>query len=458
MSIELLNKNVETTSPTYFIRTFGCQMNVADSLEYSRVLEGLGCVRSEDEMSADIVIINTCTIREKADEKAISYIGNIVKKRHSLAEASGYPLRGGVALVGCMASIRGDEVSKRFSDVKLVIPSSEMEHFESRIMETWPELVGSDAAIQTEPVLRPEEKYGRFINIVRGCANRCTYCIVPTSRGGELISRPREIIFREIQNVLNAGVRSITFLGQNVSAYGQENTDGYGLPELLSDVRDEFAADGIWFKFLTSHPSDVSDELIDVLNTHDSFSHWIHLPVQAGDNEILQRMDRGYTREYYMDLVGRIRDKLPYTRLSTDLIVGFPGEDEPAFMNTLDLVENVEFDAAFTFLYSTRRNTPASKWADPVPREEKKRRFDILVETQNRIAMDRAQSHVGRELTVLVEGEANSSGRNGSLMMASRSREEQMVVLPGVESDFGQMVRCRITEAKLRSFRAERID
>lgn len=457
MSLQTTEIKTNISAPTYFIRTFGCQMNVADSLEYARVLEGLGCVRTDDESSADLIVINTCTIREKADEKAISYVGNVVKQRRSLAEASGYPLRGGIALVGCMATIRGDEVQHKWHDVKLVLPSSEQDQFESRVMETWPELVGSNAVIQTEPVLRPEEKFGRFINIVRGCANRCTYCIVPTSRGGELISRTKDTIFQEVENVINAGVKSVTFLGQNVSAYGDDIDSDYNLAKLLTNVSKEFENTGVWFKFLTSHPANVTDELIDTVASHPSLSKWIHMPVQAGDDEVLKRMDRGYTSAYYIELVDKMRDKIPDLRLTTDLIVGFPGESESAFENTIKLVEAVQFDSAFTFLYSVRRNTPASKWEDPVSKAEKKNRFDRLVELQNEISIGKAREQEGKIVDILVESEASSQDGNGILNVAGRTREEQMVILPGNETDFGKIVKCRITEGKMRILRAERI-
>ncbi|MFH1675482.1 MAG: MiaB/RimO family radical SAM methylthiotransferase, partial [bacterium] len=354
--------------------------------------------------------------------------------------------------------------------VKIVLPARELDDFENRMIAAMPGLVGDFEKSFTEPILRHEEKFERFVPIIRGCINACSYCIVPTARGSELISRPPDEIFREVKTLIDAGVMSITFLGQNVCAYGHEIRSiandpppgwenfpkGYGFVELLSDIRERFGGENIWFKFLTSHPKDVSDGLIDVVGSHTSFSRHFHLPLQAGDDEILQRMARGYLSGYYEDLIGRIRKKLPDMRLSTDLIVGFPGEDEHAFENTLEMVKKIGFDSAFTFLYSPRKGTPAEKWEDPVPLAEKKTRLQTLIELQNRIALERAQSHVGENRTVLAEDFATGSKSRSDRMVTGHTREEEMVILEGTHDDFGSRIEVKLIDANLRSFRGER--
>jgi tRNA-2-methylthio-N6-dimethylallyladenosine synthase len=356
-----------------------------------------------------------------------------------------------------MATVRGDEIRSRFPDVKTVIPARELETFEQRILESWPELADS-TRIESYPLLRAEEKFERFLPIIRGCINHCTYCIVPSARGDRLESKPRNAILNEIDTLLNSGVRSITFLGQNVCAYGSEVDDpelsGYGFAELLADIRDRFCDRDVWFKFLTSHPRDVNEKLIDVIASSECFSRHFHLPIQAGDDGVLKRMARGYTSSQYREMIAMIRGKIPQMRLSTDLIVGFPGEDECEFEHTMDIVRKIRFDQAFTFMYSPRAGTPAEKWADPVPLDVKKQRLQKLIEVQNAITLENARSHVGEERLVLIEGPSSTSSDQG--MVAGRTREEEVVVLPGSEADYGNKVRVKLNDAKLRSFRGER--
>jgi len=463
----------DLSSPTtYFIRTFGCQMNVADSLDYARVLEDLGCVRGEDDISSDILVINTCSVRAKAEEKAISYVGAVSRERRERRQRTGERERGGIAFVGCMATVRGEEIRRRFHEVRLILPAKELRSFEDRLIEVWPELVGTRAGIEALPLLRPEERFERFVPIVRGCVCKCTYCIVPTARGDRIESRAPSEILREVERLIDAGVKSITFLGQNVCSYGTEigaaSSDvpvawrdipaGYGFAELLADIRNRFSSADVWFKFLTTHPRDVTDGLMEVIASDPAFSRHFHLPLQAGDDEVLRRMGRGYSSEDYLSLIDRIRAKIPDMRLTTDLIVGFPGEDERAFENTLAMVRRTGFDAAFTFLYSPRAGTPAEKWADPIPREEKRRRLQELIAVQNQITIERARRKVGDERDVFVEGPATGASVRGSGMVAGRTREEEVVALPGDEEDYGRRVRARLKEALLRSFIGDRID
>jgi tRNA-2-methylthio-N6-dimethylallyladenosine synthase len=385
-------------------------------------------------------------------------VGEVIARRRDFTV-------GMIAIVGCMATVRGDEIRRRFPQVKLILPATEHASFEDRVISAWPHLVTGAPGIRASGL---EGKYERFVPIIRGCANRCTYCIVPSARGGEIVSRPPQEIISEIEGLIDEGVKSINLLGQNVCAYGKDSVrpagwehfpGDFGFPDLLEKIRDRFADKDVWFKFLTSHPRDVTEELINVVSSHPCFSHHFHLPLQAGDDDVLRRMGRGYTPQQYRALIEMIRGEIPDMRLTTDLIVGFPGEDGAAFERTLEMVREIGFDAAFTFLYSPRSGTPAFEWADPVPQPEKKRRLQALIELQNRITLERARKHVGRETPVLIEGPATGASSRGKKMLAGRTREEEMVILPGDGDDdeIGKIVQVRIIEARQRSFVAERI-
>jgi len=458
---------------TYFIRTFGCQMNVADSLHYAEIMESLGCSPADGEETANILIVNTCSVREKAEEKAISWLGRVSGLREKRRRSTHGLFPGGIAFVGCMATVRGEEIMARFREVRTVIPARELETFEDRIIETWPELHLQHIESRPGPLLRREERYERFINIVRGCANRCTYCIVPAARGDRIESRPPSEIIDEVGFLLDTGIKSITFLGQNVCSYGSEIKqhdesglpdgwdnvlEGYDFSNLLSDIIDRYGDRGAWFKFLTTHPKDVTDSLIGVIASHESISKHFHLPLQAGDDDVLRRMARRYKSGEYLDLIDRIKTVIPGMRLTTDIIVGFPDEDENAFGHTMEMLRKIRFDAAFTFLYSTRSGTPAAKWADSVPVDEKKRRLQELIALQNQITLERAVSKLGQERMVLVRGHASGKAGRESRMVAGITREEEVVMLPGSEVDFGKFVRVRLIKANLRSFTAERPD
>jgi len=442
-------------------------MNVADSLHYAGVLEGLGLSRAENGESADILIVNTCSVREKAEEKAVSYLGRLSMNRSKHRESERDDVDGGIVFVGCMATVRGDEILKRFQEVKIIVPASEIDTFEERILFKWPALAGDKCDPGELNLLRPEERYERFVPIIRGCVNHCTYCIVPAARGNFLESLPPGNLFDEVKTLIDSGVLAITFLGQNVNAYGseiRESTEGwtdfapgYGFAEFLIDIRARFAGTGTWFKFLTSHPKDLTPELIDVISSHECFSRNLHLPVQAGDDGVLKRMGRNYTSGEYTGKIEMIRQKIPNIRLSTDVIAGFPGEDENAFKNTIELFKKVRFDAAFTFLYSTRKGTPAEKWADPVPLELKKARLQELIKLQNQITLEKAEEKVGENRTVLIDGRSSKSKKSETEMVAGRTRDEEVVVMPGGMDDYGRRIKVRLTGARLRSFTGERI-
>lgn len=433
-------------------------MNVADSLAYSDILHSLGLDQEQSELDADILIVNTCSVRNKAEEKAISYVGAVSKKRTENQK------HGGIIFVGCMATVRGGEMLSRFPEIKAIVPAKELDSFRDRILEAFPGLPQTHQIGETLPLLRPEEKFERFVPIVRGCRNRCTYCIVPRARGGTISSRHPMEILDEIIWLIESGIKSITLLGQNVCAYGTDSPpewaeleQNYGITHLLSDIRDKSGSTGVWIKFLTSHPKDVAEDLIDVAASHEMFSKHFHLPLQAGNDEILRRMGRGYTSEKYLNLIKIIRNTIPDARITTDLIVGFPGEDEDAFKDTLKMVETIRFDAAFTFLYSPRSGTPAEKWADPVPQHMKKERLQRLIEIQNRVTLENARKKIGEERNVLIEGPATKKPGRSLNTLAGRTRDDEVVVVEGDEVDIGKIVRVRLTDAKLRSFKGGKI-
>ncbi|MCX6647410.1 MAG: radical SAM protein, partial [bacterium] len=268
----------------------------------------------------------------------------------------------------------------------------------------------------------------------------------------------------EIKILIASGIKSITLLGQNVCAYGTDSppdwsdlAPDYGIANLLTDIRDRFGDSGVWFKFLTSHPKDADINLIKVVASHDSFSKHFHLPLQAGNDEVLRRMARGYTSEKYLNLIELIRKIIPDARITTDLIVGFPGEDEQAFEDTLEMVRVIRFDSGFTFLYSPRSKTPAEKWADPVPNDVKKQRLQELIKLQNQITLENSVIKIGEERAVLIEGLAASKPDRSPNTLAGRTRDEEVVVVEGSEKDIVEFVRVKLISANLRSFTGEKV-
>lgn len=385
---------------TFCVNTFGCQMNSRDSEKLAGILEEIGYVEKEDEQ-ADFVIYNTCTVRENANLRVYGRLGYL----HSLKKKNTHMM---IALCGCMMQEEHvvEKLKKSYSFVDLIFGTHNIYKFaellvnrlesERMVIDVWKD---TDLIVENLP---SERKYAfkSGINIMFGCNNFCSYCIVPYVRGRERSRRPEQIT-AEIRRLVADGVVEIMLLGQNVNSYGKNLENPITFAELLREIEQIEGLERI--RFMTSHPKDLSDELIAVMASGKKICPHLHLPVQAGSSRILKEMNRRYTREQYLELVQKIRAAIPDISLTTDIIVGFPGETEEDFLDTLSLVEAVQFDSAFTFIYSKRSGTPAAVMENQVPEDVVKERFDRLLHTVQEIARKVCARFEGQTLTALVE-------------------------------------------------------
>ena len=433
---------------TFCIHTFGCQMNKHDSERIAGMLEGLGASMVETIEAADIVVFMTCCGREAAD----------VRLYGQVASLKNVPLRAGtplskriVAVGGCIGQRDGEKLTEQLPHLDVVFGTHNLGSLPGLLSAAVAdgahhvEVLESSADFPTTLPTAREHSWAAWLPITVGCDNFCSYCIVPYVRGREK-SRTLEDIAEEARGYVGAGVREITLLGQNVNSYGR---DLYGEPRFV-DVLDAVDATGIErLRFATSHPKDLTDEVIARFGTLRSLMPALHLPAQSGSDRILAAMNRRYTREHYLGLIAKLREACPGIALSTDIIVGFPGETEEDFLQTLSLVEEVGYSQVFTFIYSKREGTPAAKLVDDTPREVIQERFDRLVEAVQRCAYEANQAELGKVVDVLVEG---TSKRDGT-MLAGKSPKNQTVHAPlpegrSVDELVGAVVPVRVDEAR----------
>ena len=384
-----------------YIHTIGCQMNVYDSEQITMRLASLGYQQTFSPDTADLVIINTCTIRAKAEQKAFSFLGRLAslkKKKPGLI----------IGVGGCIAQQEGENIFSRIPHLDLVFGTQAIDRLPwliQKIAEKRCRIV--DVGMVEKPDLldalvctRDDSKVSRFVTIMRGCDNFCSYCVVPFVRGRE-ISRHPDSIIKEIRGLVQSGVKEVTLLGQNVNSYGKK--EGLcSFPELLSRVND---IDGLLrIRFTTSHPKDFNDDLINAFKTNEKLCDHIHLPVQSGSNRVLKRMNRRYSRELYLDKVAKLRDTCPQIAITSDIIVGFPGETESDFRETLDLLRVVEFDGLYAFMYSDRPNVLSNQYPDKVAEQQKKHRLQQLLKLQEKFTKMKNQALVGTIQPILVAG------------------------------------------------------
>ncbi len=421
----------------YYIRTYGCQMNERDSETVAGILADLGYMRATSEEEADLIIFNTCCVRETAERKIYGRLNELrplKSKRPDLL----------IGVGGCMAQKDKERVLSRAPHVDFVFGThniQELPQLISRaaavpepIVQVWEE---SQASLLELPTQR-EGKLKAFVTITYGCTNFCTYCIVPYVRGKERSRSPQDII-KEVIQLAQDGYKEVTLLGQNVNTYGRDLGTGISFAQLLRAVNQVAGIRRI--RYTTSHPRDFSDEIIEAVRDCAKVCEHFHLPIQSGSNRILERMNRGYTREDYLDLVKRIREKVPNNSITTDIIVGFPGEEEEDFAATLDLVRQVGFDNAFTFVFSPRSGTPAASMMEQVPEGVKKERLNRLMDLQDRISRDINEKLRGKEVEVLVEG----TSKKEESFLTGRTRTNKLVLFPGEEKLIGELVTVRIT-------------
>lgn len=438
---------------TFHITTFGCQMNEHDSETLAGMLIEKGYEPAQERKDANIVIFNTCSIRENADKRFFGTLGQL--KRRKTEQRENFT----VCVCGCMMQQQHviDTLKTKYPWVDVIFGTHNLHQLPELLdnlyqekhkqLEVWED---GGEIIEGLPAKRLF-KHKAFVNIMYGCNNFCTYCIVPYTRGRERSRVPEDIV-REVKALACDGVKEITLLGQNVNSYKGissetgKKTDFTDLIYLLNEI------EGIErIRFMTSHPKDISDKLIEAFGNCKKLGHYIHLPVQAGSSKVLKEMNRHYTREEYLEIVRKLRKVDPDIAISTDIIVGFPGETEEEFEETLTLCEEVRYDSAFTFLYSIRKGTPAEKYENQIPEEVKHERFNRLVDVINRISAEKNAEYVGRVEKVLVDG---PSKRN-SKTYGGRTESFKLVNFKGSPDMIGNVVDVLITEAGTFSLEGE---
>ncbi|NLB49684.1 MAG: tRNA (N6-isopentenyl adenosine(37)-C2)-methylthiotransferase MiaB [Erysipelotrichia bacterium] len=445
-------KRIANKNKKYLIKTYGCQANVRDSETLAGLLEIANFQETNNEKEADIIIINTCAVRENAEDKVFGEIGNLKALRSK-------EKRKIFALCGCMAEEPDivEKVRKIFPHINLIFGTHEIPHFLDYVDELFTKDVSHIISVKSQageifenlPEKR-QDAYKAFVNIMYGCDKFCTYCIVPFTRGRER-SRLEVDVLKECKKIIALGYQEITLLGQNVNAYGKDLKDGTSFAGLLEKV----AQLGIpRLRFTTSHPWDFSDELIDVIAKYPNIMKAIHLPFQSGNDEILKKMGRRYSSQDYLNLVDRMKSRIPGLTLSTDIIVGFPNETYEQFLDTLKLIDYVKFDFAFTFIYSQRLGTPAAKLKDDITDEEKHRRFNELVKHLEKYVEQSGEKMVGNIFDVLVEGPS----KNNKEMFSGYTENNKLVHFKSDESKIGKIIKVKILESRTYSFLGETLD
>ena len=447
---DLVNEKSQKTGRklTYHVTTFGCQMNARDSEKLAGILEECGFIREEDELSADFVIYNTCTVRDNANQKFFGHLGSIgaVKKTHPEML---------IGVCGCLSQEESarEKILKSYPFVDLVFGTHNVFDFarllvmvmtredtngrKRTVTEVWDD---TDMIVEDIPVRR-NYKFKSGVNIMFGCNNFCSYCIVPYVRGRER-SRKSDDILKEIRDLAADGVKEVMLLGQNVNSYGRGLNEEITFADLLRKVA---GIDGIErIRFMTSHPKDLSDELIDVVADIPKICRHIHLPLQSGSSRILESMNRHYTKEQYTDLALKIRERIPDIAITTDIIIGYPGETDIDIDDTIDVIEKVGFDGAFTFIYSKRTGTPAASMPGQVSAEDVKRNFDRVLAKVQETSTKRAALLEGKVMDVLVE----DINRQDDSLVTGRLSNNLNVHFPGDASLIGKIVNVRLTECK----------
>ncbi|MBI2266366.1 MAG: tRNA (N6-isopentenyl adenosine(37)-C2)-methylthiotransferase MiaB [Armatimonadetes bacterium] len=433
----------------YFLATYGCQMNEYDSEVLSAFLEEMSYRRTPEPKEADLILFNTCCVREKADLKVYGKVGEFKEFKRERPE-----LR--IVVAGCLAQKDGEEMLRRFPQVDLVIGTFQLKRFPTLFMEVMRTgrrraAVSEDLSIERLDARR-ESHVSAWVPVSFGCDHHCTFCIVPSVRGAQR-SRPLSDILGDVQDLVQTGYKEINFLGQNVDTYGFDLRERVKLSDLLRRANDIVASTNPHgrIRFMTSHPVHFGEEIVQAVAQLPQVCEHIHIPLQAGSAAVLRAMKRGYTPERYLALAKGIRAAIPEGAISTDLIVGFPGETEDDFRATLAMVEEIGYDQAFMFAYSPRPGTAAAEMAHQVPDDVRKDRLNRLIRLQNGIVEKKNKSFVGQVLEVLVEGR---SKKNPDRLMG-RTRTNRLVVFEGEDSWIGEVVGVRILEGHIWGLRGE---
>ncbi len=440
----------------YHITTFGCQMNKADSERMAGILEDMGFEWSEDPNNADLILYNTCTIRDNAEQKVYSYLGRQAKRKHEKADLT-------LIVAGCVAQQEGETLLRRVPELDLVMGPQHANRLKELLESVFDgnQVVATDAVHIIEDITKPrrDSKVTAWVNVIYGCNERCTYCVVPNVRGIEQ-SRTPEAIRAEIEELGHQGYKEITLLGQNIDAYGRdlpgstpEGRNLHTLTDLLYYIHDVPGVERL--RFATSHPRYFTERLIKACAELPKVCEHFHIPFQSGDNELLKAMSRGYTQEKYRRIIDTIRRYMPDASISADAIVGFPGETEAQFENTIKLVEDIGFDLLNTAAYSPRPGTPAALWTNQLSEEVKSDRLQRLNHLVNIKAYERSQRYFGRIEEVLVE---DQNLKDKTQVMGRTSGNRLTFFAGDINELKGQLVKVKITEIRAFSLTGEPIE
>ncbi len=419
-----------------YIKTYGCQMNVADSELVSSVLQDAGFALCEDIDRADVIIFNTCSVRQHAEERALGRIANELSRKHDNPDLK-------VGVIGCMAQRIGERLVKENKGVDFYIGVDQYRNIAPIIEKCF-----SDSNPITALDLDKEEvyegivpahqgKFNAFITIMRGCNNFCSYCIVPYTRGRER-SRPVDEILKDIDIAGQKGFKDITLLGQNVNSYHYNNVTFADLLKKANSI------DSIRrIRFITSHPKDLSDSVIETMTESDKICPHLHLPLQSADNDILKKMNRGYTFEHYLNIINKLRNNMPDIALTTDIIVGFPTETEAQFQKTVEALQTIRFDYAFTFKFSPREGTKAAHFEGQIPESVRLARLQEIIKVQEQITLDKYREKIGSLVEVYVE----SISKKSETELSGKSEDFKITVFEGNPDLIGKFVKVKITDA-----------
>ena len=430
-----------SAAPRAFVDTYGCQQNVADSQRIMGMLRDAGCTFVSQAEEADIIVINTCAIRENAQKRVFGVVGQMVHLKEKNPDLI-------ICLCGCMAQqeVVAKKVKSSYRHVDLVFGPQALWKFPELLHNVYTQRkrvfsIADEHGTIAEglPVVR-ESNVKAWVSIMYGCNNFCSYCIVPYVRGRER-SREAANIIAECRELIEGGIKEITLLGQNVNSYGKDLDEPMDFADLLSEI-DKIEGDYL-IRFMTSHPKDASCKLFDTMARCKHVAKQLHLPVQSGNSRVLKAMNRGYTREQYLEKVNYAKSVMPDLVLTSDIIIGFPGETEEEAMDTVSLIQQVRYDALFTFIFSPRPGTPAAKMEDPATRAEKQVWFDKLCDAQNEISAQLHKEYVGKTVRVLVDGESGDA----RWPLSSRTHGGRLVHLDGDASLIGQYIDVEITDS-----------
>jgi tRNA-2-methylthio-N6-dimethylallyladenosine synthase len=433
---------IHERNPKYIIQTFGCQMNEHDSEKLCAMLETMGYERGFMPEECDLIIYNTCAVRENAELKVYGNLGHLKSLKAKNPDLI-------IAVCGCMMQQPHvvEEIKTKYRHVGLVFGTHNLYKFpqlltesmesDNMLVDIW------DVDGEVVEGLASNRKYDlkAFVNIMYGCNNFCTYCIVPYTRGRER-SRNSQDIINEIKDLVANGTKEITLLGQNVNSYGKTLEEDYTFAQLLRDVNEIEGLERI--RFMTPHPKDLSDDVIYAMRDCDKVCESLHLPIQCGSTNLLKKMNRHYSKEDYLNLYEKIKKEIPDVALTTDIMVGFPGETEEDFEDTLDVVRKVRYDSAFTFIYSIRKGTPAATMEDQIPDDVKHERFNRLLKEINQISAEINESYRDKTVEVLVEGKS----KNDENKLTGRTRQNKLVNFEGNEELIGKLVNVKIIDPK----------